>query len=224
MTATYSCPLAEKLIGAELGTSFRRVFQIGAPVAASYATNILSRDPTNTTPPPVARAPVVSGARWRWTHAVFLVARLSACRRPYLPSLSGRGQPVQRTPVESLPRSPSATGTRSMHASTMGTYTIFVAASYEVGIQPRPPLTCGHTILVLPSPGRRLGSLVFAPVFGSIDVTSFCSPRSVEERYLPVSVSTMSKIICLPAVTTTLRVSPFTGNCTTIRSNAQSRS
>ena len=66
--------------------------------------------------------------------------------------------------------------------------------------------------------------MIFSPVFGSIDVTRFCSPRSIDDRYLPVSVSTMSKIICLPAVTTTLCTSPFTGSCITWRSNAQSRS
>ena len=59
------------------------------------------------------------------------VSRLSACRRPYLPSLSGRGRTVQRTPVDRLPRSPSGTGTRSMHASVIGTYRILVAGSYD---------------------------------------------------------------------------------------------
>ena len=183
-----------------------------------------SSDPTKTSPPAVTSDPVVSGALCRSTHTVCFVSRLMACRRPYFPSLSGRGRTVQRTPVDRLPRSPSGTGTRSMHASTIGRYSIFVAASKAVGIHPRPPLTCGQIIFVCPSPGTSRGSTIFAPVLGSMPVTTFCSPRSIDERYLPVSGSRKSKIACLPAVTTTLRGSLLIGRRTIIRSKAQSRS
>src|SRR6266446_7878307 len=121
-----------------------------------------------------------------------------ACNRPNFPSVPALGRTVQRTPDDRLPRSPCATGTRSIQASTQGTYNSLVEASYEVGIQSRPPSTCGQIVLVCPSPGIRLVSTILAPVFGSIPVTTFCKPNSramsSDDTYLPVSVSTMSKI------------------------------
>src|SRR5882672_709329 len=226
--ATYSRPLTEYAIGTEAGTSFRRIFHSSAPVAASCALNIRSRPPTNTSPPAVARTPDVSGALLRSTQTVRFVSRLTASRCPYFPSLPGLGRTFQRTPVVRLPRSPSATGTRSMHASTIGMKSILVDGSYDVGIQSRPPSTCGQIVLISPSPGTSLASTVLAPVFGSIPVTTFCSPHSLptsmDPTYLPVAVSRMSQIICLPAVTTTLFGTLFTVSCITCRSNAQSRS
>ena len=99
-----------------------------------------------------------------------------------------------------------------------------VAGLYAVGTQLRPPPTCGQTIFVSPSPGISRGSTIFSPVVGLIAVMPFCSPRSIDDTYLPLCVSTMSKIACLPAVTTTLVGTPPTGSSTTCRSNAQSRS
>src|SRR5204863_6438118 len=57
---------------------------------------------------------------------------------------------------------PLTTGLMSLEASSHGMDTIFVEASYEVGIQSRPPLTCGQTSLFKPSPGARRSVLVYA--------------------------------------------------------------
>src|SRR5262245_44464455 len=103
-----------------------------------------------------------------------------AWRRPYLPSLFGRGRRLHRTPVDRLPRPPGATGVRSMHDSTSGTYSIFVRGLYDEGSHDFAPPACGQTNFVSPSPGTRVGSMVFAPVFGSMAVTTFWTPRSIE--------------------------------------------
>ena len=76
--------------------------------------------------------------------------------------------------------------------------------------------------MVSPSPGTSVWSMIFSPVFGSTAVTTFCTPRSNEKTYLPVSASIVSKIACLPPVITTVFCVPFTGSCSTCRSNAQS--
>src|SRR5690349_20683893 len=133
---------------------------------------------------------------------VFLVSTFTACTRPYLPSLSGRGRSVQRTPVERLPRPPGATGVRSMHASTSDTYRIFVSGLYDSGSQLLAPPACGQVVMVSPPPGTRRGLIFFAPVVGSIPITTSCTPRSNENAYLPLSASTKSKIACLPPVPT----------------------
>src|SRR5262245_27430380 len=100
---------------------------------------------------------------------------LTACTRPYLPSESGRGRTVGRTPVDNRPRPPpSVNGTRSMHASTSGTYRIFVSGLYEPGSQLLAPSTCGQTMCDCPSPGRVCVLIVFLPVTGSIEETMFC--------------------------------------------------
>ena len=51
--------------------------------------------------------------------------------------------------------------------------TTCVAALYDVGSHDRPPPACGQTIFVVPSPGTRFWSMIFAPVFGSMDLTTF---------------------------------------------------
>src|SRR6185503_13453271 len=139
-----------------------------------------SSAPAKTTPPAVASAPVDCGARCRSVHTVLRVSMLIACTRPYLPSLFGRGRRLQRTPVDRLPRPPFSTGVRSMHDSTSGTYSILVRGLYDEGNHDFAPPACGQTNLVWPSPGTRVGSIVLAPVFGSIAVTTFCTPRSIE--------------------------------------------
>src|SRR5204863_4271207 len=117
-----------------------------------------------------------------------------ACNRPYFPSLLGRGRRVQRTPVDRLPRPPGSTGVRSMQDSTSGTNRVFVRGLYEEGSHDFAPPACGQTNLVSPSPGTSFGSIVFAPVRGSIEVTTFCTPRSMEKTYFPVSASIASKM------------------------------
>src|SRR5579872_1760005 len=137
-------------------------------------------EPLNTMPPAVSSAPLDSGARCRDVHTTSRVSILIACTRPYFPSESGRGRNDQRTPVERLPRPPSRTGFRSMQDSTRGTYRIFVSGLYDPGSQLLAPPACGQITRSLPSPGRELGSMFFFPVFGSMDVTMFCRPRSFE--------------------------------------------
>src|SRR6185369_10065897 len=181
-----------------------------------------SSAPAKTTPPAVASAPVDCGARCRSIQTVLRVSRLMACTRPYLPSLSGRGRRLQRTPLERLPRPPGATGVRSMHASTIVTYRILVRGLYEDGSHDLAPPACGQVNFVVPSPGTSEASIVLAPVTGSTAFTTFCTPRSNENTYFPVSASIASKMACLPPVTTTGLVLPFTGSGSTCRSNAQS--
>src|SRR5215471_18718239 len=111
---------------------------------------------------------------------------LIASTRPYLPSESGRGRTVGRPPADKRPaRPPSVTGVKSMHASTRGTYRIFVSGLYDPGSQLLAPSTCGQTMCAWPSPGSVCGLIVFLPVEGSIEVTMFCRPRSFEKTYLP---------------------------------------
>ena len=47
------------------------------------------------------------------------------------------------------------------------------------------PAPCGHTSFTVPSPGIRLVSIVLCPVSGSMAVTMFCSPRSMEKTKRP---------------------------------------
>src|SRR5262245_53378728 len=104
-----------------------------------------------------------------------------AWRRPYLPSLFGRGRRLHRTPVERLPRPPGATGVRSMHDSTSGTYRILVRPLYDEGSHDLAPPACGQTNFVSPSPGMSVSSMVFSPVFGSMAFTRLVRPRSIEK-------------------------------------------
>jgi hypothetical protein len=109
-----------------------------------------------------------------------------------------------------------------MHASTSVTYSMRVRGLYDDGSHDLAPPACGQVNFVVPSPGTSDSSMVLAPVVGSTAFTTFCTPRSNENTYFPVSASIASKMACLPPVTTTGLVVPFTGSGSTCRSNAQS--
>src|SRR5579859_3739756 len=125
------------------------------------------------TPPAVSSAPLDTGARWRSVHTTSRVSMLMACTRPYLPSESGRGRTLGPTPVDNKVRPPPVTGARSIHASTSGTYIIFVFGLYEAGSQLLAPSTWGQTKCACPSPGSVCGLMVFLPVTGSMEETIF---------------------------------------------------
>src|SRR5262249_7586960 len=117
-------------------------------------------------------------------------------------------------------------GVRSMHDSFRAMYAIFVVGLTAPGSQFLAPIQFGHTVLTFSSPGTgiSLGSIVFAPVTGSIWVMKFWMPASREKRYVPVAASTASSTPGLPIVTTTFVVLPLIDKGTTMRSNTQSRS
>ena len=73
-----------------------------------------------------------------------------------------------------------------MHDSTTGTYSTLVLGLIDAGIQLFAAPACGHTVISFSRDGIRFGSIVFAPVFGSMPVMMFCRPRSIENRYLPL--------------------------------------
>ena len=69
-----------------------------------------------------------------------------------------------------------------MHDSTSGTNSTRVAGLIEPGTQLFAPPACGHTVIAVSRDGTSFGSIVFAPVCGSIAVIKFCNPRSIEKR------------------------------------------
>src|SRR5687767_13114100 len=99
-----------------------------------------------------------------------------------------------------------------------------VSGFSAVAGQLRAPKLPGQISFALPFSGRRAGFTTFSPVTGSIDVNTFCTPRSVENTNAPVAASTASNVAVLPPVTTTFLGRPSTFNVTTDCSNTQSRS
>src|SRR5262245_6920831 len=106
-----------------------------------------------------------------------------AWRRPYLPSLFGRGRRLHRTPVVRLPRPPVRTGVGALHASTSGAQSSVVSGGYDQGSHAFGPSGHGPTKLVSRSRGTSLRGVGSGPVAASIAVTTFCAPACIENAY-----------------------------------------
>ena len=148
--ATYCCPVGQVADRRRA----RHVVQARPPelLARSRRRRPRTRDRasrrTRRRPPSRARrwSAARAGARPRPT---FFVSRLIASSRPYLPSLSGRGRTVQRTPRRQAAAFAVRTR-RQVHARLderhdTGSSSPGCTTSAS---RPAPPPACGHTILV----------------------------------------------------------------------------
>ena len=88
----------------------------------------------------------------------------------------------------------------------------------------RAPIALGQTTISFETSGIIAGSMVLAPLTGSIAVITFCKPMSYEKRYSPVAASRASRIPIFPTFITAFRFLPPTATSTICRSKHQSRS
>ena len=73
-------------------------------------------------------------------------------------------------------------------------------------------------MVVCPIWGTAETLMVFSPVLGSNDCTTFCGTVSLAHSHWPLTRSIASMMPSLPVVTSALRVSPLNGKSTKMRS------